>query len=123
MVQIMRRSLLMGVLASSSLFITIASASIAEAATDIITFTNKLENGKKVWLPATATVKAGDKVEITLVNTLADPHGFEIKELSQKVVVGPKETKKISFEATKSGTFKFDCQLHPAHIGGELIVK
>ena len=117
------RSLLRSVLVSTSIFISITSVPLAEAATDIITLTNKLENGKKVWLPATATVKAGDKVEITLVNTLADPHGFEIKELSQKVVVGPKETKKISFEATKSGTFKFDCQLHPAHIGGELIVK
>jgi len=121
--QTIRRSLLMSVLVSSSLFISITSAPLAEAATDMITLTNKLENGKKVWQPATATVKAGDKVEITLVNTLADPHGFEIKELSQKVVLGPKETKTISFDATKSGTFKFDCQLHPAHIGGELIVK
>jgi len=117
------RSLLRSVLVSTSIFISITSVPLAEAATDIITLTNKLENGKKVWQPATATVKAGDKVEITLVNTLADPHGFEIKELSQKVVLGPKETKTISFDATKSGTFKFDCQLHPAHIGGELIVK
>ena len=121
--QTIRRSLLMSVLVSSSLFISITSAPLAEAATDMITLTNKLENGKKVWQPATATVKAGDKVEITLVNTLADPHGFEIKEFGQKVVLGPKETKTISFDATKSGTFKFDCQLHPAHIGGELIVK
>ena len=117
------RALLVASLIQGSFVLAGSLATSALAATDKITFTNKIENGKKVWEPSTASVKAGDKVEITLINTLADPHGFEIKDLGQKVVVGPKETKTLTFDATKAGTFKFNCQLHPAHVGGEITVK
>ena len=73
------RALLVASLIQGSFVLAGSLATSALAATDKITFTNKIENGKKVWEPNTASVKAGDKVEITLVNTLADPHGFEIK--------------------------------------------
>jgi plastocyanin len=89
-----------------------------------LTFTNQLVGGKKTWLPATATVKAGEKLEITLVNELKDPHGFRAAGLlADAQVVGGGATKTVVVDAPKAGTYKFDCQLHPAHVGGQITVQ
>jgi len=102
---------------------TSASAT-APAAVQKLTFTNKLVGGKKTWLPAAAKVKAGTKLEITLTNELKDPHGFRVNGLVQApVVVKGGETQTVMIDAPKAGTYQFDCQLHPAHVGGQIIVE
>lgn len=88
-----------------------------------VNFTNKLVDGKKTWLPATVTVKAGSPLVITLINTLTEPHGFEIADLLAPVVVPPGETMEVKVVAKAPGRHKFSCQLHPAHVGGELVVE
>ncbi len=91
---------------------------------DKITVTNKLVDGKKTWLPADIKLKAGEKVELSLVNTLAEPHGFNAPGMAQDVVVNANETKVVSFTAPKeAGTVKYTCHLHPAHVGGNIIVQ
>lgn len=91
---------------------------------DKITVTNKVVDGKKTWLPADIKLKAGEKVELTLVNTLPDPHGFNAPGMAQDVVVNGNETKVVTFTAPKdAGTVKFTCHLHPAHVGGNIIVQ
>ncbi len=91
---------------------------------DKITLTNKIVDGKKTWLPADVKLKAGEKVELTLVNTLPDPHGFTAPGMAKDVVVNGNETKTVSFTAPKDpGTVKFSCQLHPAHVGGNFTVQ
>lgn len=95
---------------------------MAFAKVDKVTFTNKLVDGKKTWLPAEATAKAGDKLEITLINTLAEPHGFSAPGLTQDIVVNANETKVVTVEKTKKGTYAFKCQLHPAHVGGKVTI-
>ena len=37
-------------------------------------------------------------------------------------VVGRGETKTVTFKADKPGVFPMVCQLHPAHVGGQLVV-
>lgn len=82
-----------------------------------------VKNGKKVWLPAKIVVHKGDTVKIHAVSKIKNSsHGFAIDAYNIQEVVDEKG-KDIQFVADKAGTFPFRCQLHPAHVGGELIVK
>ncbi len=89
-----------------------------------LSFTNKMIDGKKVWVPSEGKVAAGTMVEITLVNTLADPHGFTAPGFTtEPVIVGGNETKVITVQAKDKGDYKFSCQMHPAHVGGTITVQ
>ena len=109
------RSFIVGLLLMS------ASAHAAEPV-EKITFTNKLIDGKKTWIPTEVTIKGGSKVEITLVNELEDPHGFSIPGVTDPLVIKGKETTSVTVPAPKAGEYKFLCQMHPAHVGGKIIV-
>ena len=83
-------------------------------------------NGTKFWLPSSITVKKGDSVKIHVVSKVpGDPkasvHGFAIDQFKIQEVVDAKG-KDIEFVADKAGIFPIHCQLHPAHVGGQLIV-
>ncbi len=81
--------------------------------------------GTKVWVPATLVVKKGDRVRIKLVNNVpSDPnqHGFAIPAYGVQAVVTRGESSQVEFVADKVGLFPTSCQLHPAHIGGQLLV-
>lgn len=95
----------------------------APAATSGATFTNKLVDGKKTWLPLTVTLPSGKDSTLTLVNTLTEPHGFEVPGIISPVVVGSGETKTVVLKAPKAGHYKIKCQLHPAHVAGEITVQ
>jgi plastocyanin len=100
-------------------FLMVAAPSFA-AGPAKVTITNKLVDGKKTWTPVESKVPAG-KVELDLVNTLNEPHGFTAPGLTEDIVVNAHETKKVTVDA-KKGTYKFHCQLHPAHVGGDIVV-
>jgi FtsP/CotA-like multicopper oxidase with cupredoxin domain len=87
-----------------------------------LTFTAKLEGDKKYWLPAEAAVQEGETVSVTLSNTMVEAHGFAIPGVIDGVIVQPNETKIVKFVATKVGSNKFICHMHPAHIGGVINV-
>ena len=81
--------------------------------------------GTKVWVTGTLIVKKGEKVKITLINNIkSDPntHGYAIDEFGVKVVVVRGKPETVEFTASKEGIFNVYCQLHPAHIGGQLLV-
>jgi nitrosocyanin len=81
--------------------------------------------GTKVWVPATLVVKQGERVRIKLVNNVpSDPnqHGFAIPAYGVQAVVTRGEPSQVEFVADKAGLFPTSCQLHPAHIGGQLVV-
>ena len=125
---VLTRTILVAVLAATASAATAAdmapkAPAAAPAAGDAVTLTNHLEGGKKVWTPNKLSLHAGAKAEIKLVNTLSEPHGFSVPGLVDPVVVGPHETKVVTVVSPKAGTYKFMCQLHPAHVGGELDVK
>ena len=80
----------------------------------------------KFWLPSVIAVEQGDKVKLTLKNQVpgaAITHGFTIPAYNIAEVVTRGEPKTVTFVADKAGTFQYSCQLHPAHIGGSLIVE
>jgi nitrous-oxide reductase len=97
----------------------------AEEATMSFTVVNIESEGSKVWTPGTLVVKKGTLVKIKLVNKVpSDPnqHGFAIPAYNIAEVVTRGEDKTVEFKADKDGVFPIICQLHPAHVGGELVV-
>ena len=97
----------------------------AEDATMSFTVVNIEYEGTKVWTPATLVVKKGTLVKLKLINNVAsDPnqHGFAIPAYNIAEVVTRGEPKTLEFKADKEGIFPITCQLHPAHVGGELVV-
>ena len=83
-------------------------------------------DGTKFWLPSAIAVEQGDKVKLTLINNVpgaSNQHGFTIPAYNITEVVTRGTPKTITFVADKPGVFPYACQLHPAHVGGSLIVE
>jgi plastocyanin len=101
------------------------SGRAARAEDRSFTVVNIEYEGSKVWVPSTLIVHKGDKVKVKLINNVkADPnqHGYKIDAVGVEAVVTRGEPKEIEFTADKAGLFPITCQLHPAHIGGQLLV-
>ena len=80
----------------------------------------------KFWLPSTIIVHQGEKVVLTLKNDIPgaeDRHGFSLAAYNITEVIKRGEPKTVSFVASRAGTFPYICQLHAAHVGGQLIVE
>lgn len=80
--------------------------------------------GSKLWLPGTLIAKKGETVKIKLTNnTPSGKHGFAIDAVGVKVeVAADGQPALVEFKAAEAGLFPIYCQLHPAHIGGQLLV-
>jgi len=88
-----------------------------------VTLVNHEYEGTKQWLPGTIAAYRREKITITLINnTPSGVHGFFIPDFNQKVDVKKGEKKVLSFVADKAGIFNMKCHLHPAHVGGQLII-
>ena len=95
----------------------------AFAAKRSITIVNYETDGLKQWLPGTIIVKKGDDVEITLINNVpSGDHGFFIPQFKVTKVVKKGVKEVVSFKADQEGLFDMKCHLHPAHVGGQLLV-
>jgi nitrosocyanin len=86
------------------------------------TLINVVLEGTKIWLPSNITVQQGDEVELTLINKLDEPHGFEIKAFGIEQVVQPNAQMTVKFTASKPGAHNYICQMHPPHLGGQMLV-
>ncbi len=120
----MRRSLacLSALLATALLSAPLVRAEPAELK---LTIVNVEYEGTKIWLPSTIVAKKGTKVTLKLINNVpSDPnqHGFSIPAYNVNAVVTRGEPQTVEFTADKEGVFPTICQLHPAHVGGELVV-
>jgi nitrosocyanin len=74
--------------------------------------------------PATITVDKGEKVIFTVGNTTEKTHGFTIDGYGvRKEVPAHAAALKVELEASKSGTYRIRCQLHPAHQTATLVVQ
>ena len=100
----------------------LAGSHVATAESKKFTLINVLLDGAKIWLPSTLIVQQGDEVELTLINKLDEPHGFKIEDLGIEEVVQPKAQTTVKFTAAKPGTHGYICQMHPPHIGGQMLV-
>jgi nitrosocyanin len=103
-----------------------APAAQPESGVRELTAVNIEFKGTKVWVPSTFIVKKGEKVRLTLINNApSGVHGWACDEFNIKVAVNndEKDNKKtVEFTPTKTGLFRTYCHLHPAHIGGEILV-
>jgi nitrosocyanin len=80
----------------------------------------------KFWLPSTLIVHQGEKVVLTLKNDIPgaeDRHGFSLPAYNITEVIQRGQPKTVTFVATREGVFPYLCQLHAAHVGGQLIVE
>jgi nitrosocyanin len=76
----------------------------------------------KIWEPTTLVVKKGETVKLKLINKAEQEHGYRIAEFKVEKVVPAGQAESAEFTADKEGIFTIDCQLHPAHVQGQLIV-
>src|SRR4029078_7188761 len=95
----------------------------------------------KAWYPPTSVidfkVRPGRPVLIKVTNTRATQNGFRLTDpttqaaptaVNAKLVLKPGETKYIGiptsdlFYATMGNTLGYRCHLHPAHVGGKLVM-
>jgi len=117
----MRKSTI-GTLLALALLGTAAGALAAEQSFTVV---NVEYEGSKMFVPATLVVHQGDHVKIKVINNIkADPnqHGFAIPDYKIEKVVARGEPQEVEFDATQAGIFPIKCQLHPAHVGGQLVV-
>jgi nitrous oxide reductase len=115
------RKLLTGV----ALGVMVLTAARAFAEEPQFTVVNIEFEGSKIWVPGTLVVKKGDKLQNKLINNVkSDPnqHGFAIAAYDIAAVVTRGEPGNVEFTADKAGIFPITCQLHRAHVGGELVV-
>jgi len=97
----------------------IASMSITDERKKSVAFSDKYYNS-----PSRLVVKKGTRVRIKLVNNVpSEPnHGFAIPAYGVAEIVNRGEPKQVEFTADRDGIFPMICQLHPAHVGGQLVV-
>ena len=100
----------------------LAGTHVATAEPKKFTLINVLLDGTKIWLPSNLIVQQGDEVELTLINKLDEPHGFQITDFGIEEVVQPKAQTTVKFTADKSGVHSYICQMHPPHVGGQMLV-
>ena len=89
----------------------------------VVRVPNILKDGKKTWLPTNIKTAQGETVTLELVNTLDAPHGFQIDDLKITKVVPANSSTTVTFKTETVGTMNYKCQLHPAHVGGKIIVE
>lgn len=105
------------------LFVGLLISMSALAEKRSITLVNYETDGVKQWLPGTIIVKKGDDVEITLINNVpSGVHGFFIPDFNVRKDVKKGKKEVVKFKADKEGLFNMKCHLHPAHVGGQLLV-
>src|SRR5215470_184544 len=94
-----------------------------EVPPETLTLVNIEYEGTKIWLPGTITVAKGTKVTLKLINnTPSGDHGFQLPAFGVATVVKKGEPATVEFTVDKVGVFPYSCQLHPAHVGGQLVV-
>lgn len=80
-------------------------------------------DGQASFSPQVIKVNKDDKVDITLGNTTDKQHGFTIDGYGlEPTTVDPNNPIEYKFTASKAGTFRIFCQLHPAHLNATLQV-
>ena len=87
-----------------------------------ITLVNYESSGMKQWIPGVIAGYKGEELEIKLINKAKGDHGFMIPSHKVMEVVKADKSKVVKVKLNEAGIFQLKCQLHPAHVGGQLIV-
>jgi nitrosocyanin len=87
------------------------------------TMTISLVDGRPGILPGMVTVDKENQVIINVTNTTNAEHGFAIEGYGVETVVAPAQSEEIRFRASRGGTYRIYCQLHPMHQPSTLVVR
>ena len=79
--------------------------------------------GAAGFYPEDITVDKEDSVRLKVGNGTDRVHGFSIEGYRVRREVKPNETLDLRFKASRAGTFKIFCQLHPTHQPATLVVR
>jgi len=94
----------------------------AESTREFTVVNIETPQGVKVWEPPSLVVNKGDTVKVKLINKLDQEHGYRIADYKIEKVVPGGQAETVEFTADKAGIFPIDCQLHPPHVAGQLVV-
>jgi len=94
----------------------------AESTREFTVVNIETPQGVKVWEPPSLVVNKGDTVKVKLINKLDQEHGYRIADYKIEKVVPGGQAETVEFTADKAGIFPIDCQLHPPHVAGQVVV-
>ena len=94
----------------------------AESTREFTVVNIETPQGVKIWEPPSLVVNKGDTVKVKLINKLDQEHGYRIADYKIEKVVPGGQAETVEFTADKAGIFPIDCQLHPPHVAGQLVV-
>jgi len=121
----MSRLLIPSVVATTMLGLLAAvlpAVGYAESTREFTVVNIETPQGVKVWEPPSLVVNKGDTVKVKLINKLDQEHGYRIADYKIEKVVPGGQAETVEFTADKAGIFPIDCQLHPPHVAGQLVV-
>lgn len=107
---------------SAALLFAIGAASCGKG-TDRRAIAATLVNAQPGFSPATVTVDKEDTVQLRVGNGTDRVHGFAIEGYKIRRTVEPNQSLRLRFTASRAGTFRIYCQLHPTHQTATLIVR
>lgn len=88
-----------------------------------VTLVNHEFEGTKQWLPGTVHAYEGDEIEFTLINNVPSGiHGFMVKGFKDHAAPKKGEKAVVKLKFDKAGVYPFHCHLHPAHVGGQIVI-
>ncbi len=90
-----------------------------------LTVVNIKYEGSNIWVPTPIVAKKGDTIKLKAINNVKDDpaeHGLAIPAYGIKLVVNRGKPETVEFKVDKAGVFLLECQLHPAHVPGQLVV-
>jgi len=119
------RTCIMAAIAAVGLLAGAPAAEERAAGRVNLTIVNVEYEGTKIWVPSTIVARRGDRVALKLVNNVpSEPsqHGFAIPDYKIAEIVERGQPRTVEFTADRAGVFPIICQLHPAHVAGQLLV-
>jgi len=87
-----------------------------------IAVTSDLLEGSNRFTPAVIVAYKGDTLRLKVTNLGDKTHGFAIDEFKVKTEIEKGKSETIEVKADQLGAFRVYCQLHAAHMGGQLLV-
>lgn len=87
-----------------------------------IAVTSDLLSASNRFTPSVILAYQGDTLKLKVTNLGDKEHGFSIDEYKVAEVVDKGKTISVEIKADTTGVFRVYCQLHAAHMGGQLLV-
>lgn len=82
-----------------------------------------LLNGSNRWYPSSIIAFQGDSITFNATNRGIATHGFTVEGLNIADTIEPGQSKEFTASSVGAGLYRYFCQLHAGHLGGQLWVQ